>query len=176
MALAIFAWRGTDHDVIAASATLLALGAFAGGVASLYRLPKLLDTAIDIDRQLGTPDLFSSALALLNPTAFTDARFANSVLCSAEAQIQNVTLARLVSRRLGTRAWSGIGLAIAAVLTVATMVGSPAMTRAASDRRSDPPARIRADGQPGTSTKSESSRAASPQVAGNRPTNPTPND
>jgi hypothetical protein len=135
-ALPVFAWRGASDDVTSASVFLLSLGAFAGLVASLYRLPNLLDTAIEVDRQLGTPDLFSSALSLLHRSAFTDAGFAQSVLVLAEAQMHDVTLARLVARRLGARAWGGIGLAIAGVLTVAMMIGSPSPTRAAGDNQS----------------------------------------
>jgi hypothetical protein len=130
--VALLALRGATGNVMSACVVLMSLGALAGMLASLYRLPSLLDTAIDVDRQLGTPDLLSSALAMLDRSAFSDAAFADTILACAELRVRDVTLARLVAQRLGPRAWGGIGLAVAGVFTVAMMVASPNLSSAAA--------------------------------------------
>lgn len=133
--MGLFAWRGVPDDVFAACIVLNLLGLLAGIIVSLRRLPSMLDTAIDVDRQLGTPDLLSSALSMLHRTDFTDAAFAETVLAFAEVRVRDVTLARLVARRLGPRAWAAIGLAIAGVFTVAMMTAAPRATQAAAEKK-----------------------------------------
>ncbi|MGH7179791.1 MAG: hypothetical protein ACREJC_20615 [Tepidisphaeraceae bacterium] len=110
----------------------LSLGAACGLTRSVLSRPGALDTAMRIDHTLGSPDLFSTALSLTQRRGESDP-FANAVVAIANARARGVSPSTLVLRRLGSRAWGGIGIAGASVLTLALLVSQPTQSRARSD-------------------------------------------
>jgi hypothetical protein len=111
---------------------ILAIAATCGVFVGMRRAPSMLDTAIEVDRQLHSPDLLSTALlAPDRPDRFVDRSFASAVLRLADARVAEVSPTDLLLRRFTPRAWSGIGMAVASVVTLAMLVTtSPPETRA----------------------------------------------
>lgn len=105
---------------------LMILGAIAGLTwGCLYR-PTRFDAAMEADRQLNWSDLLSTALT----QQYQDDEFAQAVLVMAEARCRNVSPSLVAMNHWGVRGWSGVGLAIALVLTAGMMVSTPALPQA----------------------------------------------
>ena len=133
----LLAWRGISSagEPIVPTLVLLALGAACGAAAGLRRKPMLLDTATDLDRQLRSPDLLSTALLVQRERAFTDAGFVSTVLSLSDARVADVSLNELMVRRFTPRAWAGVGLATASSLVFALMMTVPPTPSSAEDSR-----------------------------------------
>ena len=141
--IAVLWWRG--EPALATVAFLVALGASIGLSLGLIKRPSLLDTAAEADRQFELHDLLVTALTLSRCTyADNDARAA--VAAMAEARCAALSPAQMVLRRLGARAWGGIGLAAALVLTLSLMTVNPSVStaQANADEPSEPAARTTA--------------------------------
>jgi hypothetical protein len=128
--LALLWWEGRGS--LGPSLAAVAFGACVGLAWAVARRPRLIDAAIEADRQLGLADLLGTAL-----TAGHDRvndrpdPWAASVLALAEARCRTLAPSMVVLNRLGARAWGGIGLATALLLTLALLAGSPADSHAA---------------------------------------------
>jgi hypothetical protein len=117
----VLVWRG-DPVAFSFASSLLSVGAAAGAMLSLSRRPTLLQTAIEADTQLQLADLLSAAVTT-GPCR--DHAFGRVVVAQAERRCRELHPGNLIVRRLGRRAWGGIGIVSALVLTLATMATHP---------------------------------------------------
>jgi hypothetical protein len=80
------------------------------------RQPNRFQTAVELDRQLQTDDLLSTAL--FSDGGFIDGDFARVVIASADNRFANVDASRLAARRIGIRGWSLTGIAVATAVVM----------------------------------------------------------
>ena len=119
-------WEG--RDALVAVAATLSIGALAGIGWGLVRRPRLLDAAIEADRQFDLADLLSTALTSLRG----EDPWHHAVVASAERRCLTLSPSAVVLHRLGGRAWGGIGLSAALVLTLGVISSLPRETHARS--------------------------------------------
>lgn len=124
--VALLTWRGAP--LLIPSICSLALGMIGGSAWGFARRPTALDAASEADRQLGLADLLGSALLVRDCAAMDP--WAASVIATADARCAVLSPSRVLLHRLGLRAWGGIGLATALVLTIALLAGNPSDIRA----------------------------------------------
>ncbi|HEY7089877.1 MAG TPA: hypothetical protein VH518_17400 [Tepidisphaeraceae bacterium] len=129
MLVSVLIWRG--EEALSPALILLGVGAIAGVVFGLTRRPTILQTAIEADRQLDLHDLLGTVLA---KQTFGDPIFESVVLARAEHVCARLSPNDLVLRRLGGRAWGGIGITSAMLLTVAMMSARPGSSVAGGER------------------------------------------
>jgi hypothetical protein len=119
-----------EFGAVRPAGAMIALGIVGGLGASLRNRPTLAQIAMEIDRQLGLADVLSTALTMktcgIGAATVPDEAFARAVIADADARLRGVSPSLLVLNRLGARAWGGIGLAMALVLTVAALLSPPA--------------------------------------------------
>src|SRR3954454_7289371 len=136
VSLALLWWEG--RAALGPSAAAVAFGACVGLAWGVARRPRLLDAATEADRQLGLADLLGTALTaghhLVNDQPDP---WAASVLAAAKARCRTLAPSAVALNRLAARAWGGIGLATALLLTLAMLACSPADSRAARANASD---------------------------------------
>jgi hypothetical protein len=150
------------------SALMMAIGAIVGLVASLLRRPKIIDAAVEADRQLDLADLLATALQFENSPAKES--FEEAVLLLANDRAANLQPRSVVLHRMGIRAWSGVGLAGALVLTVAMFTANPIDTEAATSPFFSPTASNKAqqDQQHAIATN-DSPNARRPNISADHP-------
>ncbi len=112
------------------AAVVMAIGGALGFIAALLRRPRIIDAAVEADRQLDLADLLATAWQLEKSSATES--FEDAVLIIANQRAANLRPREVVLHRLGVRAWGGIGLAGALVLTVAIFTANPLDTQASS--------------------------------------------
>jgi hypothetical protein len=108
----ILMWRGQPAMTLAMFA--IALGAIAGFVWGATQRPTMLQSAMEADRQLGLSDLLGTAIT----TTDTSDGWARTVRAMAEARCATILPSAVIVNRLGARAWGGIGLSAALVVTL----------------------------------------------------------
>jgi hypothetical protein len=96
-------------------------------IAGFVRRPDLMSAAGEADRQLDLADLLSTALAMALATRARGPAdpWADVVLVTAEARCRDLSANDVILNRFGARAWGGIGLAGALVLTLSLMSANP---------------------------------------------------
>lgn len=99
---------------------LMGAGVAAGLVWRILRWPKVLDSVMEADRQLGWDELLSTAWRVEGREGF-----AGAVVGMAEAKCAQVSYSSVVMNKLGARAWGGIGLAGALVVTLGFLGAQP---------------------------------------------------
>lgn len=133
MATAI--WGGTPALHIALCVPIL--GALVGVVRLMLHRPSTRESAIEADRQLGWNDLLTTAWELgRRKPAWADQedeRFLQSMLALTEQKCSSTSPSTIITHRLSRRAWSGIGLALAMVLSIGLLVSHPASSSAEQD-------------------------------------------
>lgn len=123
-----------DRPALAAAVVTLSLGAAAGLLAALLlRRPTLYDAAAEADRQLELSDLLATALAA---RASVDP-WQRAVVAMADARCATLKPNAVVLHRFGGRAWGGIALATALVLTLGLLSVTPAEAPARDARPED---------------------------------------
>jgi hypothetical protein len=127
---AILMLRSRPESPMAVAAVLIGAGAAGGFIAALLRRPRIMDAAVEADRQLDLADLLATAWQLEKSPAIES--FEEAVLLIANQRAANLQPRSVVLQRLGLRAWSGIGLAGALVLTVAIFSANPIDSEASS--------------------------------------------
>ena len=132
--LPILLWRG--QPALPFAVAVLGLGAAAGLAWGLLRRPGVMSAAMEADRQLRLADLLGTAWLIRDggggggqTTAATDP-WSRTVLAMAEARCREVSPSAVVLHRLGARAWGGVGLASALVLTLGALSTRPQIVRA----------------------------------------------
>ena len=123
-------WQGRDALTLCGFA--LVVGAMLGLFVGILRRPSLLDAAMEADRQLDLADLLSTALSRRH----VNDPWQGAVLAMAEARCATLAPSSVIVARLGGRAWGGIGLAAALVMTVGVMSSLPRETVAVDLARS----------------------------------------
>jgi hypothetical protein len=118
-------WQGRNAMPLCAGA--LAIGAAAGLAWGCIRRPRLMDAAVEADRQLELADLLASAMSSLGRR---DDPWHGAVVVLAEQRCQTLSASAVMLARFGGRAWGGIGLAAALLLTIGAMSALPAESRA----------------------------------------------
>jgi hypothetical protein len=117
-------WRGENG--LPWTVGTIALGALVGLAWGMIRRPRLLDAAILADRQWDLADLLATALAV----RASDDPWARAVVAMADQRCRTLSADALLLRRWGARAWGGIGLAAALVLTLGALSSVPADSQA----------------------------------------------
>jgi hypothetical protein len=127
----ILLWRGEPAWILAAAC--LGGGALAGILWGVQSRPSLLEAAAEADRQLRLDDLLGTSLVLRAAHAARRAPdpWAGNILALAEDRCRRTSPSAVLFHRLGARAWGGISLSAALVLTLAALSTSPTDTRAA---------------------------------------------
>ncbi|MGE5611722.1 MAG: hypothetical protein ACM359_20920 [Bacillota bacterium] len=130
---------------------ILLVGGVGGALWAILRRPRVIQAAMEADRQLGLADLLSTALAIVEdsgqyatrphptrsdtlagkspaassqPESLAEA-FAAAVVAMADARCAELSASSVVLHRLGLRAWGGIGLASALLISVALVAANP---------------------------------------------------
>jgi hypothetical protein len=115
-------------------AIILAAGFLCGALLAWGGRPTLLETAVEIDRQLRLHDLLATAVSLeqsrLAQHDQLDEQWHRTVLAHASQRITNIRANELVLHRLGARAWGGIGLSTGLVLTIGLISANPLVSQA----------------------------------------------
>ena len=122
-------WQG--RSAFAPASFVLTLGTLAGFVWGLTHRPTRLAAATEADRQLALSDLLGTATAV---GAEPNDPWVRTVLALADDRCRTRFPSQVILNRLGARAWGGIGLAAAFVLTVAAFTSQPVDLRASSQR------------------------------------------
>src|SRR5450432_1867514 len=121
----ILLWR--DQPALSAAIVLLITGICAGLLWALLHQPTILQTAIEIDQQFDLHDLLSTAARF---DRSQDQAFAAIVLAQAAKCCGEISPNELILRRLGSRAWGGIGIISALLLTLAMFSAHPPLSQA----------------------------------------------
>jgi len=143
--------RNRPESPLMLAAIVTAIGAALGFIASLLRRPKIIDAAVEADRQLNLADLLATAWQLEKSLAKES--FEEAVVLIANDRAANLQPRSVVLHRLGLRAWSGIGLAGALVLTVAIFTANPLDTQASTSPFFPQPAANNTQQDPKTSRR-----------------------
>jgi hypothetical protein len=124
--VSILLWRG--QPALPAALLLMGAGSGVGLIAGLLRPPTRVAAAIEADRQLGLSDLLTSAL-LVRGRAGSD-EWSKTILALAEARARELRPGAVMLNRLGARAWGGIGLSAALLLTLTMLSAEPSPSQA----------------------------------------------
>jgi hypothetical protein len=127
----------------------LGIGAVLGALWGIRRRPTLLQTAIEADHQFNLHDLLGTAHAL-SRCAYADEATRATVAALADDRCRRLGSSRLVLNRLGARAWAGIGLANALIVTLSLLTTSP--TRTIAQVEDQPMPEVRFDQNANTPT------------------------
>jgi len=106
----------------------LAAGSAVGALFGLLRRPALFDTAMVADRQLALAELLGTAFHARGKTD----EWSSAVIALADQRCRQLSPSSLVLRRLGSRAWGGIGLSAALAIAIALMGTSPVSHQASA--------------------------------------------
>ncbi len=128
--LSLLILRSHTENPLTLSAIVMGVGVAVGFIGTLLRRPQMLDAAVEADRQLDLADLLATAWQLEKNSSAES--FESAVLLIANQRAATLQPRSVVLHRLGVRAWSGIGLAGALVLTVAIFSANPIDTEASS--------------------------------------------
>lgn len=165
--LSIFALRNRSDSPLLIGAMPIG-GAVIGFAAALLRRPKILDAAVEADRQLDLADLLATAWQLEKSPPRES--FEDAVVLIANDRASRLQPGEVVLHRLGVRAWSGIGLAGALVLTVAIFTANPIDTEAATSPFLEPTASIRSQSdQNNARAGNDLTTAHRPNIAADHP-------
>ena len=138
---ALLIYRG--EPALSLILAVMLAGVVCGLLLALIHCPTPLDTAIEIDRQLNLHDLLATALSLEQGRVAEhdpfDSSWRQTVLAQAAQRVQSLQPRDLVLHRLGARAWGGIGLSSALVVTMGLISANPVISEARHPRRQAQP-------------------------------------
>ena len=120
--VAVQLWRG-QHALPAALSTM-ALAMLVGLALAFWRMPSRVAAAVEADRQLNLAELLSTAW-VVQTHAPQDDSWSLAILTAADARSATLSPRHLRLSRFGSRAWGGIGLACALVLTLGAISANP---------------------------------------------------
>ena len=123
----ILLWRG--EPALQLVGWLLGASAVVGLAWALLRRPIVLDAAIEADRQLDLADLLSSAWLTHRHTGEND-QFASALISMADERAKLLVPAAVILNRLGVRAWGGIVLTTALLITLGLISANPIESQA----------------------------------------------
>src|SRR5438067_2086033 len=128
----VLIWRGESAmNVIVAC---VGAGTILGLIVGWTTRPSLFDAAVEVDRQLNLADLLATAISIRrDQTVIADSldhQWSSTILALAEARCATIANEALMLRRFGIRAWGGIGLCTAIVLTLGMFSSNPLILQA----------------------------------------------
>ena len=123
-------WRG--QSALPMASALLLLGFLCGLIRGISRRPTVLQAAVEADRQLDLDDLLGTIVQLAGSEA--ECTWRESVAAVAENQCRSLKLkpSAVIVSRLGLRAWAGVGILGAMLVTSAALTARPGEVAAAS--------------------------------------------
>lgn len=128
----VLIWRG--ESAINMVVVCLGAGTVGGAVVGWMTRPSLFDAAVEVDRQLHLADLLATAISIRRDQTVVadslDQQWSSTILALAEARCSTIANEALILRRFGIRAWGGIGLCTAIVLTVGALSSNPLVLQA----------------------------------------------
>ncbi len=166
--LSIVLLRNRAASPLGIAAIVAGMGAAVGFIGALLRRPKIIDAAVEADRQLDLADLLATAWQL--EKAASGESFESAVLLIANERAANLQPRSVVLHRLGLRAWSGIGLAGALVLTVAIFSANPIDSEASSSPFLQQPMANKEKSPQNSSANTGSTTKRPPAIAQDHPT------
>jgi hypothetical protein len=123
-------WRG--QSALPMALGLFLLGILCGLSWGISRRPTVLQAAVEADRQLDLDDLLGTIVQLAGSVA--ESKWRESLAAFAENQCRSLKLksSAVIVSRLGLRAWAGVGILGALLLTFAALTARPGDVTAAS--------------------------------------------
>jgi hypothetical protein len=123
-------WRGQTAWPMAWA--LILLGLFCGLIRGISRRPTVLQAAVEADRQLDLEDLLGTIVQLAGSGG--EPAWRESLAAVAENQCRSLQLkpSSVIVSRLGLRAWAGVGILGALLLSFAALTARPGDVTAAS--------------------------------------------
>ena len=128
-------WR--DVPTLLPSACVIVLGIVAGMLWVLGHRPTLIDAAAEADRQLNLSDLLGTAVGVRTVSRESDrdaeaGPWRTTILAVADAACARHTPSQVILHRLNARAWGGVALAAAGVMTLSALTDQQPVARAAA--------------------------------------------
>ncbi len=124
------------ESALAMTGICLAIGILIGAIVGWLMRPSLFDAAVEIDRQLKLSDLLATALSVRQSQTVVsdsiDGQWSATIIALAESRCASIENEPLILRRFGARAWGGIGLCAATVLTLGVLSTNPLILQARS--------------------------------------------
>lgn len=130
----VLMWR--EESALNVTVVCLGAGALVGLVVGWMTRPSLFDAAVEVDRQLNLADLLATAISIRRDQTVVsdslDQQWSSTILALAEARCSTIANEALMLRRFGIRAWGGIGICTAVVLTLGALSSNPLVLQARS--------------------------------------------
>ncbi|MGD0463785.1 MAG: hypothetical protein ABSB74_14960 [Tepidisphaeraceae bacterium] len=119
---------------------MLLLGGISGGVWGISRRPTRFQAAVEADRQLNLQDLLGTVHLLSRENAAGDP-WRDAIACVSDERCRCLRPSAVVVNRLGLRAWGGVGILGALLITMGLFTARPPnVSAAASSPESNSPA------------------------------------
>ena len=148
---------------------MLLLGGISGGVWGISRRPTRFQAAVEADRQLNLQDLLGTVHLLSRENAAGDP-WRDAIACVSDDRCRCLRPSAVVVNRLGLRAWGGVGILGALLITTGLFTARPPSVSAAA-----PSQESSATASPQSIQSSNSPAIQSPQFDA-RPPGPGGND
>ena len=114
-------YRG--QSAVPLAEALIVLGCAVGLIRGISRRPTRLDAAIEADRQLKLHDLLGTVLTLERCQSPADWQISMAAL--ADHRCRSLHPSAIIASRLGLRAWTGVGVLTALLITCALLTTRP---------------------------------------------------
>jgi hypothetical protein len=160
-------WRG--QSALPLALALLLLGGISGLVWGISRRPTRFQAAVEADRQLNLHDLLGTVHLLSRENAAGDP-WRDAIACVSDDRCRCLRPSAVVVNRLGLRAWGGVGILGALLITTGLFTARPPSVSAAA-----PSQESSATASPQSIQSSNSPAIQSPQFDA-RPPGPGGND
>jgi hypothetical protein len=122
-------WRG--ESALPMALAMLLLGGISGLVWGISRRPTRFQAAVEADRQLNLHDLLGTVHLLSRDSATNDV-WKETIAFISDNRCRTLRPSAVVVNRLGLRAWGGVGILGALLLTMGLFTARPISVNAAS--------------------------------------------
>ena len=129
-------WRG--QSALPLAVAMLLLGAISGLIWGISRRPTRFQAAVEADRQLNLHDLLGTVY-LLSHENKPDNFWADAIALTSDNQCRSLRPSDVVVNQLGLRAWGGVGILGALLITMGLFTARPINVTAASVAESNSP-------------------------------------
>lgn len=132
-------WRG--ETALPLAIAMLILGGISGLVWGISRRPTRFQAAVEADRQLNLHDLLGT-VHLLSGERTADDGWKEAIAFISDSRCLSLRPSSVVVNRLGLRAWGGVGILGALLITMGLFTARPINVSAASSNESNAPASL----------------------------------
>jgi hypothetical protein len=122
-------WRG--QSALSLALAMLLLGGMSGLVWGISRRPTRFQAAVEADRQLDLHDLLGTVHLLSHESAADDA-WREAIAFISDNRCRSLSPSAVMVNRLGLRAWGGVGILGALLITMGLFTGRPIDVSAAA--------------------------------------------